>query len=144
MFSASPSKHLVRVVKPAAEAAESALDDVLCRWWHWQQCLRPVRLGFAKRAAFAAQYRTSRQYDDANGALDDDMEHGVMGVVDFQIEELAEPHRTAIHVHAKALAHGDQVPAAPRLPECPRERSAIVMHARALLRRRLDAAGVQV
>lgn len=117
------------------------LDDLLCRWAQW---CRPVHVGrgFNRQAVVAGQYRSSRQYDDQNGALDEDIEHQRMVAVDFQIGEMLDPWRTAINANARALVVGCDVFVSPRLPADRVERQAVVHVARGILVDRLQRAGV--
>lgn len=121
--------------------AEAILDDILSRWHHWAKSAQPVK-GWAPKALVCGDYKVSRQYDDANGALDGDIESDTMRAVDFQVSEMPDPHRSAIHCHARNLSLGLAVWSSPRLPSDPFARAAIVAEARSMLRRRLTSAGV--
>ena len=123
--------------------AEQALelDDLLGRWHRW--CAgATVGRGYADRSLVCGDYRTSRQYDDHNGALDDELERSTMRSVNFQIGEMRDPHRSAIHAQARAISMGVRVWSSPRLPADPDARALIVTEARAMLIGRLVAAGV--
>ncbi len=117
------------------------LDDLLCRWAQW---CRPVRVGrgFADRSLVTGQYRTRRQYDDENGALEEGIEHTIMKAVDAEVFKLADPWRSAIHTHARNLVVGFEVFLSPRLPQSREERAALVLVARGMLWRGLELAGV--
>ena len=122
-------------------ATEAILDDILSRWHHWVSHARMVK-GFAPRALVCGEFKISRQYDDANGALDSDLEDSAMAAVDFQVSEMADPYRTAIHCNARNLSLGLSVWSSPRLPQDRAERAAIVVTARCILSKRLTSAGV--
>lgn len=117
------------------------LDDLLCRWCNWS---RPVSVGrgWQHTSVGLGQYRTSRQYDDTNGALDADIEHVRLKAVDHQIQEMADPWRTAIHAEGRRLVVGVDVFSSPRLPVDPDSRRQVIAHARSLLVGRLQRAGV--
>ena len=89
-----------------AEASVStALDYILVRWI--QHRPGTVGRGFNDRTPGPGDlYRPSRQYDDINGALDEDIEHERMKVVDFQIWQMGEKHRWALTDHARSLMLG--------------------------------------
>jgi len=123
------------------EAVEASLDDILSRWHHWASTACMVR-GFAPLAAGCWNYRASRQYDDANGALDGDLEDSTMAVVDFQVSEMRDPWRAAIHAHARNLNIGRSVWRSPRLPEDRQVRADLVREACCMLAKRLTTAGV--
>ena len=123
------------------DESDAIIDDLLCRWAQW---CRPVNLGrgFGQQSLVCGQYRPSRQYDDENGALDEAIEHQRMKAVDFQIGEMEQPWRTAIHANARALVVGADVFISPRLPSDPEERSACIVVARVQLLGRLSRAGL--
>lgn len=117
------------------------LDDLLCRWHQWANAVRLSR-GWKSRALVVGEYRTSRQYDDANGALDDEIDRTIMRAVDFQVGEMVDPWKAAIHANARALVVGCMVFSSPRLSPDPALRLAQVAEARAQLVKRLTGAGV--
>lgn len=118
-----------------------ALDEILCRWHAWQQ-RDTVGRGYNRRALVCGDYRISRQYDDENGALDDSIESDIMRTVDFQVQQMKDPHRAAIYALARALVVGARVWTSPRLPQDRMERIECVAMARTLLTNRLRSAGV--
>lgn len=117
----------------------AALDDLLSRWHHWASS-RPACKGFAPKALVCGDYRTSRQYDDTNGALDDDLDASTMRTVDFQVSEMADPWRSAIYALARSLSCGYAVWSSPRI--APGDRQAVEAEARKRLTARLVSAGV--
>lgn len=94
----------------------AALDDLLCRWHAWRTYGK-IANGYANVSSFADGYRTSRQYDDANGAHDAWVEHLTMRRLDGAINELSTPQADAIRASACALACGTQLQENPRLPK---------------------------
>lgn len=122
-------------------ARAEALDDLLSRWHHWQQS-SSVGRGYDDHSAVVGQFRTSRQYDDDNGALYEDEEHELMRAVDFAVRELAGEHGAALHQQARALMLGVDVFRSPRLPADPAARAQLLGAAREMLMERLAAAGV--
>ena len=120
---------------------EQIIDDLLCRWAQW---LRPLASshGYAAVAAGCAGYRTSRQYDDQNGALDESIDHVVMKQVDHEIAQIAQPWCIALHCEARRLVLGVDVFKSPRLPNDREARMAIIAQARSMLSKRLTTAGV--
>lgn len=117
------------------------LDDILCRWHQWASRGSMAR-GYAAKALVVGEFRISRQYDDQNGALDDELEHATMKAVDFQVNEMRDPWRAAIHANARALVVGSAVWSSPRLPADRLERLHVIAEARSQLTDRLIAAGV--
>lgn len=118
----------------------ATLDDILSRWHHWQQGHVGVR-GFGNRSLVTGDYRVSRQYDDANGALDAGIERSIMHDVDFAATELADPYRAAIYAQARCLSLGLAVFRSPRVPEGEAGRI-VLATARRLMTQRLVSAGV--
>lgn len=119
---------------------DAILDDLLARWAWW---LRPIRTGagLPGSAAGCGGYRSSRQYDDANGALDDAVEHSLMKAVDAQIAMIPDPYRTGLHAEARRLVVGADVFRSARLPEG-EARRVLIVEARGMLLGRLQRAGV--
>lgn len=119
---------------------DAIIDDILARWGWW---LRPLNVGagHAHQAAGCGGYRSSRQYDDANGALDDAVEHALMKSVDAQIALIPDPYRTGLHAEARRLVVGVDVFRSARLPEGPK-RAEVIAQARGMLMVRLTSAGI--
>lgn len=118
---------------------DSQLDDLLSRWHWWRAGYQHVR-GYSSGGNATSDYRSSRQYDDANGALDMAIEDAQMRQVDYEVSELGDPWHTAICIEARTLCLGVSVFNSPRIAAADRER--IVKEARRMLADRLIAAGV--
>ena len=105
------------------------LDDLLSRWAHW---CRPVGLGrgFNGTAVVVGQFQISRQYDDANGALDSDTSSRIMDDFSEAVFKLIPPYSYAIQMQARNLATGHWVWRHPRLPPPGDELKEIVTVAR--------------
>ena len=73
--------------------------------------------GYPRECPSTAGYRASRQYDSDNGSSDADnlsrLVHHIGGV----IEQMEDPHRTAIKLFARNRATGASVWRSPRLPD---------------------------
>jgi hypothetical protein len=117
-----------------------ALDELLAHWHRWQNATATG--GPRLHSAVVGNYRTSRQYDDMNGALESALDNVQMRAVDFAVGQMTDPHRTAIYCLARALARGLRTFTSPRLPSAPAAREVIVVEARGMLTRRLQSAGV--
>ena len=115
-----------------------ALNDILSRWHAWASDGRTA-LGYPTVSVAAKQYRASRQYDDANGSLDQDIESVIMAGVDSCVWALEDPYRTAIHINARNLCTGATVWRSRRLPENDLARALLVSDARDMLVRQLRA-----
>ena len=120
--------------------SDQILDGLLCRWHQWQSTA--LGRGWHRVALVVGEYRTSRQYDDANGALDDHLDSIQMRAVEFAVQQMADPHRAAIYCLARALTLGIWVFTSPRLPADATDRAVVVADARDMLTRRLQSAGV--
>lgn len=114
------------------------LDDLLCQWCAWAQGEQSGR-GFSNSAAGFSLYRASRQHnvDDLYVEVDKSM----MKTIDFQVSQMQDPYRAAIHMNAKNLAAGRDVFKSPRVPTGI-EGANILRTARATLILRLVDAGV--
>lgn len=115
------------------------LNDLLKRWQ-----LRHIapENGYYRENPACKMHRTSRQYDDANGALDADLESQRMDAVDRAIMFLEQPWRTAVMINAKNLACGYMVWSAPTLPKDKAERAELTCVARGKLVVLLEAQGI--
>ena len=119
---------------------EERFDELLVMWHQWQT--ERVTRGWHRRALVVGDYRVTRQYDDQNGKLDAEIEHGLMKCVDFQVSEIVEPYRSALYCLAKALTIGVTVFTSPRLPSDKVERELIVVSARRIGIDRFHKAGL--
>ncbi len=117
------------------------LDDLLCRWHHWQRHYRSVQ-SWRRSALVVGEFRSGREFDADNGVLDEHLEHQTMRAIDFEVSELCDPWRAAIYAEAQNLAVGASVFVSPRLPGDPEQRRAVVSEARRRLCTRLMSAGV--
>lgn len=133
----SPTDYRARIMALRQEL----LDDLLSRWDHW---LHPVTVsrGHASSSAGCGLYRTSRQYDDENGALDEQVEHQVMQGVQGCVERLETEQRVAIHIEARNVRLGVSVWRSPRLPADEREARAVISGARFRMIELLCGAGL--
>lgn len=120
---------------------QQELDDILSRWHWWRAGYRSVR-GFNDRATVTGDYQTSRQYDDANGALDGQIENSIMAQVEFQFTEMSRLHQVAIMVNARAVYTGADVWLHPSMPTDMGARRRLIDEARTRLMQRLVACGV--
>jgi len=125
---------------------KAAILDLLLSQWHEWCCHSKTVRGFSPVSAGFDQYRTSRQYDDTNGALDDALDGNTMKVMDFQIWQMEADHRHAIQHEANRLSRnlppGADVFISPRLPKDRRIRHSLILEAKSFLTKRLHNAGV--
>ena len=120
--------------------SKSVLDDILSRWHRWAKGFSAIPVAGAD--PMFHKVCSSRQWDSADDVLDAAIESKIMDSVEFQVSEMADPYRTAIHVNARNCYSGVSVWSSPRLPKDPIECGAIVMDARHMLTIRLFKAGV--
>lgn len=116
------------------------LDSLLSEWHQWAQGEQHAR-GWAQTSAGMSQWRSSRQYDSDNGALDGELDKSTMKTIDFQVSQMDDPYRAAIYMEAKNLAAGRHVFRSPRVP-AGLEGMSIMRVARLTLVNRLVTAGV--
>ena len=129
------------MIDERTQTIEASLDALLIMW-HTFASQEGVGWGYPSRAPASHQYRCSRQYDDQNGSLDGDVDKQIAMAVGHQVEKIADPHRTALHINARNLKVGVSVWSSPRLPADQLERARIVSDARDMLARRLIAEGL--
>jgi hypothetical protein len=118
---------------------DAKLDDLLSRWHDWQGKSR-IGNGYAPKSLVCGEYRSSRQYDVENGALDDALEGHTMRQVQFEVQELGDPWRSAVYSLARSLCTGAAVFHSPRIPVA--MRAQVTIEARGKLVIRLVSAGV--
>jgi hypothetical protein len=70
--------------------AEAILDDILRSWHRWAAA-HPHVAGYPHECVSCLPYRTSRQYDDANGAMEMALHDSHMAAVDAVIGRALEP-----------------------------------------------------
>lgn len=87
---------------------QDALEDLLSRWHQWQHADR-VASGHNSSGTGFQDYRTSRQYDDENGALDAAIENSIMATVQACVDALAPELRPACYMMARNAAVGAAV-----------------------------------
>lgn len=92
-----------------------------------------VGRGYPSRAPGTEGYRPSKQYDDVNGAMDDEADHVTGAAVAAIVDNMADPHRTWLRMEGRNLKTGVKVWTSARLPLCPVERSVIRQEARNML-----------
>lgn len=119
--------------------ADQILDDLLARFHAWAQSHRP---GTRTACPMFRNAKSGRGWDFSEDIIEDELMGATMRAIDFQVSEMADPYRTAIHFLARNLSTGRNVWLSPRLPADPLERGVIVREARTMLTRRLIAAGV--
>ena len=123
-----------------ASDQQGILSDLIASWHQWAAGEQASR-GYSNTAAGFSLYRTSRQHDDGNGSLDAECDKSTMRTIDFQVSQMQDPYRAAIHMNAKNLAAGRDVFRSPRLP-VGIEGAEVLRVARATLILRLVNAGV--
>ena len=123
------------------EVLQAGLDEVLCRWHQWQGKAVLTR-GMNRRSLVVGDYQPEGGYRVDDDAVDARTEHETMKVVDFQVREMADPYRTAIHVIARAVTVGVTVFSSQRLPQDRAALDAICTEARRQAIARLVRVGV--
>ena len=118
------------------------LDHLLACWHAWMRADRGVR-GFNSRALLIGDTRAMRvQYESQLERQDDEHDALQCRQIHHEVEQMGDPHRTAIYMDARNIANGLAVWNSPRLPRDPKERAIVVHFAREVLVLRLVSAGV--
>lgn len=123
-----------------AQQRDEALDDLLAQWHAWAQGDRQST-GYSNSSSGLSDWRSSRQYDFENGAIDAEVDRSICRSVDFQVRQMSEPYRSAIYMNAKNLSAGRNVFRSPRVPSGV-QGVEILRVARGMLTIRLVDAGV--
>ncbi len=75
----------------------------LREWGAWSAVSARAPNGYNSTSAGFGKYRCSRQYDDANGALDHEADIAEMRAVDAVVQCMCDPWRTSLHAEARNL-----------------------------------------
>lgn len=105
------------------------INSLLARWHSWSAG-HGYGMGYPTTNAACRMTRASRQYDDANGGLDAQIDNVLMEAVDAVVNAIAQPWCTALQIQARNLHTGRAVWLSPRLPVCPRLRGQVLATAR--------------
>lgn len=112
---------------------DEILNDLLSRW-HWWATHFLYGQGFYNAQPYAHMAPPLHGDTwDAPEVRDQHAENAELAEVDAAINELPQPHRTAVWINARNLCTGAAVWSSARLPADPIERAQLVVDARALL-----------
>lgn len=120
--------------------SDQILDDLLERWHRWSR-----DYAITQQAGADPMFRnckSSRGWDTVDEIVESELTGDTMKAIEFEVNEIAEPHRSAIHAHARNLCLRIAVWTSPRLPTDEFKRQELVTEARMMLMRRLLRAGI--
>ena len=120
---------------------DNLLDSLLADWYKWSRHYRFGK-GYPSCDVACRQSRTSRQYDDQNGALDGALDDSVMESFDAAMDRVEQPWRTALSFVAKNMHVRVAVWTSPRLPADRLELGIMIRQARTKLVHELQLNGV--
>jgi hypothetical protein len=100
---------------------DESLISLLVLWWRVESEWSPVE-GYPAECPSCAGYRTSRQYDDANGAGEIDARGRTARHVGEVVDRIPEPWRTVLYMLARNRATGVDVWISPRIDQQQSER----------------------
>lgn len=92
--------------------------ELLVLWWRAESGWTPVE-GYPVECPSTRGWRASRQYDDANGAMETDERGRLIQTIGHAVNRQPEPYRTALYMLARNRAQGTRVWSSPRLPTDP-------------------------
>ena len=102
--------------------------ELLVLWWRAERDWTPVE-GYPFECPSTRGWRASRQYDDANGALDTDERGSLIRHIGQVVASISDPYRTALYLVARNRATGVSVWRSARLPEDEDARAELVADA---------------
>lgn len=116
------------------------LDDLLSRWHSW--CKGAGHITPICADPMFRNAKSGRSWDTTDEIVESELTNDTMKAIDFEVGEIAEPHRSAIYANARNLASRHAVWMSPRLPADPAQRAILVLEARILITKRLLRAGI--
>jgi hypothetical protein len=117
------------------------LDDLL-RQWH-AHCKGYSPIPVAGADPMFRNAKAGRGYDTTAEIIEDELHGSTMETIDFQVDQMQDPWRAAVHELARNLFTQQSVWRHPRLEQLDSlQRATIVAEARNQLTKRLMAAGV--
>ena len=123
------------------------LNDLLARWHVWSSSYSFGK-GYPSVDSACRDSRTSKQYDDQNGALDAAVENRIMEGFDAVMWQMPnttqQPYLTALQFQARNFHTRAQVWKSPRLPTEQMELVVVLMEARNHLIKALARNGMMV
>lgn len=120
---------------------DTLVSALMVDWHRWGSRTRFGK-GYPSASASCKPSRTSRQYDDANGSMDADLDDSVMQAFDAAAYRVPQPWLTALQFQARNMSGGVSVWSSPRLPACMLERAVLTLEARNKLMKELASDGV--
>lgn len=102
--------------------------ELLVLWWRSEQQWSPVE-GYPSECPSTRGWRTSRQYDDGNGAFETDARGQLIRHIGHVVASIDEPYRSALYLVARNRASGVSVWDSPRLPKDEMQRMAVISDA---------------
>ena len=117
------------------------LDDLL-RAWH-AHCKGYSPIPVAGADPMFRNAKAGRGYDTTAEIIEDELHGSTMETIDFQVDQMQDPHRAAIHELARNLHTQQSVWKHPRLQKLDEwERARVIDQARSQITKRLVSAGV--
>ena len=102
--------------------------ELLALWWKAEREWTPVQ-GYPTECPSTRGWRSSRQYDDTNGAEETDARGMLIRHVSQAVNSIQDPHRTALYMLARNHVNRAAVWQSARLPQDQDERAALVAEA---------------
>lgn len=118
------------------------LTDLMISHYEWSHSRQRFGKGYPTTNAACKQARASRQYDDANGALDANLDESRMQAFDEALYRVPQPYFTALQFEARNLAGEIYVWRSPRLPASFEELEVLTLESRNILLKELARDGV--
>lgn len=125
------------------QATNEHLNELLVSW-HIRSKHYAYGKDYPSTSVSCKDWRSSRQYDDENGALDTDIHASTIDTLNAEIYAMPHPHQDAIHIQARNLYTGKSVWMNPRLPVDPVQRVQLLAAARKMLIEQLAKRGIVV
>ena len=112
------------------------LLELLVLWWRAERQWSPVE-GYPVECPSTRGWRSSRQYDDGNGAMETDARGALIRRIGAAVHSLGTPHSTRLYILARNRAEGTSTWTSPVMPQDPVEREWALVDALERLRKAL-------
>ncbi|KQM79831.1 hypothetical protein [Xylophilus sp. Leaf220] len=123
------------------DGIDSILDGMLVGWHRWTAGYRDGR-GYPGVNAACRMAQSAAHRGEECSAFDESVDDDLAEAVDAAMDQVPQPHRTALAFQARNMSSRAAVWTSPRLPVDPAERTVLLLEARNFLLKVLAKRGI--